>query len=72
MASEDRVVITLDHHDLGPIQVAVWDEATWWMKRRQWTCPDDPERGTFEDADFMETPEQISEQLAIAAVFPEG
>ena len=46
--------IVLDHYDLGPIRVAVWDEATLWMRRRQWTCPDDPERGTFEDGDFME------------------
>ena len=56
--------IVLDHYDLGPIRVAVWDEATLWMRRRQWVCPDDPERGTFADVDFMETTEQINEMLA--------
>ncbi len=59
-----RPAITLTHYDHGPMQVAVWDEATWWMGKRQWTCPDDEERGTFEDADFDETPEQIEAALA--------
>jgi len=68
----EPVIISLDHHEHGTIRVQVWDEATWWMKRRQWTCPDDPELGTFEDADFVETPEQITEQLAVSAVSPEG
>lgn len=47
-------VITLSHYDRGPIKVSVWDEATWWMKRRTWTCPDDPELGSFDDGDFDE------------------
>lgn len=58
--------ITLTHYDLGQIDVAVWDEATWWMGKRQWTCPDDPECGTFEDADFDETKDEIATALAIA------
>ena len=68
----EPVVITLDHHERGPVRVAVWDEATWWMGKRQFSCPDDPELGTFDDSDFMETTEQITEQLALARVFPEG
>ena len=56
--------INLTHHEYGPMQVAVWDDATWWMRKRQWTCPDDPERGSFEDEDFDETKEQIDAALA--------
>lgn len=48
------IVLTLSHIDRGPLRVEVWDEASWWMKRRIWTCPDDPELGSFEDADFDE------------------
>ena len=48
------VIITLSHFDRGPMRVSVWEEATLWMKRRTWTCPDDPELGSFEDADFDE------------------
>jgi hypothetical protein len=59
-----RTTITLTHYDRGPMKVAIWDEATWWMGKRQWTCPDDPELGTFEDVDFDETPEQIDAALA--------
>lgn len=61
-----RKTITLTHYDNGPMQVAVWDEATWWMRRRQWICPDDEERGTFEDEDFDESKEQIEALLAAA------
>ena len=32
----------------------VWDEAMCWMRRSTWTCPDDPELGSFEDEDFDE------------------
>lgn len=46
--------IILTHYDRGPMQVAVWDEATWWMRKRQWTCPDNEELGAFEDEDFDE------------------
>jgi len=67
-----RVIITLDHHHHGPLRVAVWDEGTWWMGHRQWTCPDDEELGTFQDEDFMETSEQISGRLVVARMFPEG
>lgn len=56
--------ITLTHCERGPMQVAVWDEATWWMRCRQWTCPDDEELGTFEDDDFEETKEQIDTLVA--------
>ena len=59
--------ITLTHYHHGPLEVAVWDEATWWMRKRQWTCPDDPERGTFDDGDFDETTEQIDAALAMEA-----
>lgn len=58
-------IVTLTHYERGPMQVAVWDEATWWMRRRQWTCPDDPELGTFEDEDFEESKEQIDAALAM-------
>ena len=47
-------IITLSHFERGPMQVQVWDEATWWMKKRTWTCPDDPELGSFEDDEFDE------------------
>jgi hypothetical protein len=56
--------ITLTHYEHGPMQVAVWDEATWWLRKRQWTCPDDPELGSFEDEDFDETSKQIDLLLA--------
>lgn len=56
--------ITLTHYDLGPLRVAIWDEATWWMRKRQWTCPDDPELGTFDDGDFDEAPDQIEAALS--------
>lgn len=59
--------ITLTHYDKGPLRVAVCDEATWWMGKRQWSCVDDPELGTFDDGDFDETPEQIDESLKEAA-----
>lgn len=63
-------VITLSHYDRGPMRVHVWDEASMWMKRRTWTCPDDPELGSFEDADFDEhysnPGERIDDILAAA------
>jgi len=59
-------IVTLTHYDRGPMRVAVWDEATWWMRKRQWTCPDDEELGTFEDEDFDETKEQIEALLSAA------
>jgi hypothetical protein len=62
-----RVEILLTHEEHGPVWVYVWDEATWWMGKRQWVIADDPERGTFEDGDFEERPDQIEEALAIAA-----
>jgi hypothetical protein len=46
--------ITLSHYDRGPIKVEIWEEATWWMGRRTWSCPDEPEWGSFEDEDFDE------------------
>jgi len=62
-----RPTITLTHYDRGPMQVAVWDEATWWMRKRQWTCPDDEELGTFEDEDFDESKDQIEALLSAVA-----
>ena len=61
-----RVTIKLDHYDRGQIDVTVWDEATWWMGRRQWTSPGNEEWGTFDDADFEESKEQIDALLASA------
>jgi len=58
------VTITLTHYERGPMRVALFDEATWWMRRRIWSCPDDPELGSFEDEDFDETKEQIEAALA--------
>lgn len=58
--------ITLTHYDRGPMDVAVWDEAMWWMRRRQWTCPDDEELGTFEDENFDESKDQIEALLSAA------
>jgi len=55
--------ITLTHYDRGPMLVAIYDEATWWMQRRVWSSPDDPELGSFEDGDFDETKEQIDALL---------
>lgn len=60
------VTITLTHDDLGPIRVHIWEDATWWMRRRTWTCPDDPELGSFEDGDFEEPPTTI-DRLLLAA-----
>ncbi len=65
------MTITLTHYERGPMQVAVWDEASWWMRRRQWTCPNDEELGSFEDEDFDETKDQI-EALLSAAHAPAG
>jgi hypothetical protein len=62
--------ITLTHYELGPIKVAVWDEATWWLRKRQWTCPDDPELGSFEDEDFHETAGEIDAALAAGRANP--
>ena len=62
--------ITLSHYERGPMQVAVWDEATWWMRKRQWTCPDDPELGTFDDEDFAESKDQIDAALAKVEASP--
>jgi hypothetical protein len=62
-----RRTITLTHYDRGPMQVAVWDEATWWMRKRQWTCPDDEELGTFEDEDFDESKDEIEVLLSAMA-----
>jgi hypothetical protein len=59
--------ITLTHYDHGPIEVSVYEEATWWLRKRQWSCPDDPELGTFEDEDFDESREQIKAKLTEAA-----
>ncbi len=62
-----RIEILLNHHDHGPIWVAVWDEASLWYGERTWSCPDDPELGSFNDAEFEERPDQIAEALAAAA-----
>ena len=65
-------IITLSHYERGPMQVQVWDEATFWMKRRTWTCPDDPELGSFDDADFDAhygpPGERIDDVLAAATI----
>lgn len=58
------VALTLTHYERGPMRVALFDEACWWMQRRIWSCPDDPELGSFEDGDFDETKEQIEAALA--------
>jgi hypothetical protein len=60
------ISITLTHYDLGPLKVQIWEEATWRMRRRIWTCPDDPELGSFENGDFEEAPVTI-ETLLLAA-----
>lgn len=66
----DNPTITLSHYDRGPMRVKVWDEATSWMNRRQWTCPDNEELGTFDDEDFDEhygpEGERIDDVLAAA------
>jgi hypothetical protein len=63
----EPMTITLTHYERGPMQVALFDEATWWMQRRIWSCPDDPELGSFEDEDFDETKEQIEALLKTAS-----
>jgi hypothetical protein len=60
------LTIKLTHYDLGPIYVRIWEDATWWTRRRTWTCPDDPELGSFEDTDFEEAPGTI-DRLLLAA-----
>ena len=60
--------ITLSHHDRGEMRVSVWDEATLWMKKRTWTCVDDPELGSFEDEDFDEHYSGEIDKLLVAAV----
>jgi len=55
--------LTLTHYENGPMKVAIASEATWWMRKRQWYCPDDEELGIFEDEDFNETREQIEALL---------
>ena len=52
-------VITLTHYDLGAMRVRVWDEASWWERKRIWTCEDEPELGSFDDDDFEERSEKI-------------
>jgi hypothetical protein len=58
--------ITLTHYDLGPIRVHIFEDATWWFRRRTWSCPDDPELGSFEDGDFEESPRTIDLRLLAA------
>jgi hypothetical protein len=58
--------ITLTHYDRGQMDVAIADDATWWMRKRHWFCPDDPELGIFEDEDFDETQAEIDKAWAIA------
>jgi hypothetical protein len=60
------ISITLTHYDLGPLNVTIWEEATWRMRRRVWTCPDDPELGSFYDGDFEEAPATINRLLLTA------
>lgn len=60
------MTITLTHYDLGPLNVHILEDATWWMRRRIWTCADDPELGSFEDGDFEEAPATI-DRLLLAA-----
>ena len=60
-------IITLTHYDIGPLRVQIWEEATLWMRRRTWTCPDDPELGSFDDGDFEEAPASIDLRLLKAA-----
>jgi hypothetical protein len=62
-ASQERRTIRLHHHELGALEVAIEDEATWWLRQRHWFCPDEPEYGTFDDGEFEETPEQINALL---------
>lgn len=57
------MTITLTHYERGPMLVEIYDEATWWLQRHVWSCPDDPELGSFEDGDFDGTPEQITALL---------
>lgn len=58
--------ITLTHYAIGPLRVHIWEDATWWKRRRTWTCDDDPELGSFEDGDFEEAPATI-DRLLLAA-----
>jgi hypothetical protein len=60
------VTITLTHYDLGRIPVRIAEDATWWFRRRHWTCDDDPELGVFEDSDFEEAPATIDTLLLAA------
>jgi hypothetical protein len=60
------VPIQLTHYDLGPMWVRIAEDATWWFRRRHWTCDDDPELGVFEDTDFEEAPVTI-DRLLLAA-----
>ena len=60
------ITVTLTHFDLGPIRVRISEDATWWFRRRHWTCDDDPELGLFEDSDFEEAPSTIEIKLLAA------
>jgi hypothetical protein len=61
-----RVVVNLTHFECGPMRMCIDEEATWWLRKRQWSCFDDPELGAFDDADFQETEEQINAALRAA------
>lgn len=55
--------IKLTHYNHGPVEVAIYDEATWYMKRRMWYCPDNTELGAFDDGDFDEHVSHIERLL---------
>lgn len=60
------ITVELNHFDLGPMRVRIAEDATWWFRRRHWTCDDDPELGVFDDGDFEEAPATI-DRLLLAA-----
>lgn len=64
-----KQLITLTHFLRGPMKVRIAEDATWWLKERQWT-DDDSDGAIYEDCDFTETRAEIDQLLAQEAAAP--
>ena len=62
-------VITLNHFLRGPMKVRISEDATWWLKERQWT-DDDSDGAIYGDCDFTETRDEIDALLAQETTAP--
>ena len=64
-----KPLITLTHFLRGPMRVRIAEDATWWLKERQWT-DDDSDGAIYEDCEFTETRAEIDAKLEQAEAAP--